>query len=118
MNWTTAKKDSDLVLPGVEIQTERRDGYIAAVTLTAGGKALRFANTGYSIDAYVPAPPKSVKMHRVAGKLDGLIPVDRTFDTFIEADGFLKELRARSTAQSDEDCGVALSEIEVFEQQA
>lgn len=73
MKWTSVKKDSEFALPGIQIEIERVDGGIKAVTFSIDGKPVA-AVQKYGWDTMtiaVPTPPKMVTKYRLTGEVKG-----------------------------------------------
>jgi hypothetical protein len=117
MQFVTAKKVTDVVLPGVEVEIENRDGSLFAVTFRVNGNMVKVSKGGYSdITLLIPAPPKVVKKFRLAGKFGGLADVSEDFDSKWDAEQRLREYEKKYGGPDDE-VGLTVSEVEVEEAQ-
>lgn len=68
MKFKSVKRAVDLVLDGIGFDCEWRDGSLVAVSMMdAKGNVVRVAMDGYSMHAYVPAPPEKKTVHVVSG---------------------------------------------------
>lgn len=115
MDFKQVKKASEIALEGIAVDMESADGSLRTITLTDGkGGVLRVMRVDYSMQAYVPAPPKMVKKWALTGKYAGLVDVSETFDTKYDADDRLREYR-RKNAGGDDEIGLSVSEVEVPE---
>jgi hypothetical protein len=95
MNWTKVKNPADVQLPGLDVQIERVDGNVHAITFSAGGKSVRCAYSGYSIDLQVPSPPKLETKFRVVGTV-GDLDVNKVFDDETEAHNYIDRWTERT----------------------
>ena len=87
MKYHSAKTAKEVVLEGITVEFETRDGSLHSVTLTdKQGNTCKIAKTDYStMAALVPAPPEKVKKFQVSGTLKGVSTVCETFDSDFEA---------------------------------
>jgi hypothetical protein len=93
MNLKTVKKQEEVRLMGIAADVEFKDGHATGLILRdAGGGVLVVRMSQYSsLDVLVPAPPKMVERHRIAGKLKG-IEFSELFETEYEAQNRLRDL--------------------------
>lgn len=91
MNLVSAKKNSDIQLPGLCVDIERIDGSIKTITLSCGDKVVVIRGDWSGMSVAVPAPPKLVKRWRLTGALKGLT-VDESFETMSAATERMEEL--------------------------
>ena len=92
MKMKSAKKASDIILAGVRVELDTKDGNPIGVTITdENGKFLRVSYTGWGLDFLVPEPPKMVERFQVAGRLKG-IAFDETIDDETKALARVQEL--------------------------
>jgi hypothetical protein len=115
MQFITAKKDSDVVLHGVQIEIERRNGSPFAVTFRSNGNLVKISQGQYSnFEVLVPAPPTKVERFRLSGKFGGLVDVCEDFETEWQANERLREY-GRKFQGPDDDCGLSVEKVEVEE---
>lgn len=91
MNLISAKKNSDIQLPGLCADIERIDGAIKTITLSCGDKVVVIRADWSGLIVSVPAPPKMVKRWRLSGSFKGL-KVDESFETMSEATARMEDL--------------------------
>ena len=86
MKYDRITKDSDIDLPGVEVEVDRIDNGIRAVTLRAGDKLVRFVEkSSYeTLEVLVPARPKLKDAYLLTGTILG-IPVSEAYEYDFEA---------------------------------
>src|SRR5215203_4277642 len=110
MNFISAKKSSDIKLPGgLVADVEQVDGCTRGVSIrTPEGAVLLVARGDWSISVTVPAPPKMIKKFRLTGELRG-VKYEEMFD-----DKYAAETRGRALSDDGELAG-EIAEIEVAE---
>lgn len=74
MRFVEAKTEREVVLDGIEVEIDTKDGGVTSVTLRdAAGHVVRIQKDGYSgLDVLIPAPPVIVKRYRLAGRIPGV----------------------------------------------
>jgi hypothetical protein len=116
MKFTTVKKDSQIKLAGITVETEYRDASLYVITLRdANGGMVRISG-GYGITTLVPAIPAMVKRYRLSGKFGGLVDVCEDFGNEHDAKARLSEFEAKHAGR-DSEIGLAISTVEVPEEE-
>ncbi len=104
MNLVNVKKASDIVLDGISVDAEFRDGSLHAVTLTdQKGSLVRIALDSYALRALIPAPPEKKKVNVLTGKVAVLgTPIREEFDHQFQAESRRTELESAGIAEGIE----------------
>lgn len=91
MNFKTVKKGSDVVLAGIKVELELRDGQPRVLLLRDIDGHVVQVTSDYGIAVSVEAPPKLVARYRVKGSV-GALAFDEMFQHEWQAKGRLGEL--------------------------
>ncbi len=109
MRFSRVKKDSEVQLPGIDVQVERHDSSINSLTFVVGGRPLLKVSGSYGVEVLIPAPPQMVKRYQVIGSVAGV-----TVNELVE-DSYDAKKRVSEIQEHD---GVAeFSEVEVPEEE-
>lgn len=107
MHLKAIKKDSDIVLDGVQIETERHDGQLQGLTLTDKKGALVIVRQGpyTGLQVFVPGPPPMVTRYRIQGEIKKV-----KFSELFESE-FDASMRRNELDMTAEECPIEKVEV-------
>ena len=114
MQLKSIKRASEIVLDGIAVEIEMRDGSLHAVTFTdKSGNFCKVAKSDYStMSAYIAAPPTKVKKFQLSGTLEDVSPVKEVFDDEWTANNRKAEIEKKFDYREGVKLEVAPVEIE------